>query len=190
MFWGQFEDVWGWPWCWRRWWRHRQWSWCFVEISVFRTSPGFFLCVFLVSLRRRGARGGKARSPGCCKHYVTPKNGLNGSAVLHLSEPLVHVRCVGGCEFTAVTSSLCPDLSSSERRTHMRSRCFIVSSVLALATHCVFRTFWLFDRQRCCFFSIHLLFFFFLPLPSFSHCLSRPPTHTLKRTLGASCCCK
>lgn len=112
--------------------------------------------------------------------------------MLHLSEPCVHVHCVGGCEFTAVTSSfkLCPDLPSLEWSAHIWSLYFIFTVIFVIATRCAFRTFWLFDGQPHCFtvlplspslfICLRLSRLVFTSLLS-SHCLCRPPTHTLPK---------
>ncbi len=84
--------------------------------------------------------------------------------MLHLSEPCVYVHCVGGCEFTAVTSSfkLCPDLPSLEWSAHIWSPYFIFTVIFAIATCCAF---WLFDGQPHCFTVLPLSPSLFICLP-------------------------
>lgn len=123
--------------------------------------------------------GGKAC--GVVNTTLHLRNGLNGSAVLHLSEPLVHVRCVDGCEFCCYLSSLSWFIILREKHTH-------TEPVLHIhITFCVGHP--LRVQNILAFWSTSLVSLS-LSLPSFSHCLSRPPTHTLQRTLSASCCCK
>lgn len=91
---------------------------CFYEMKVcFQTSLGFFflVCFSLPSQEERSS-GRKAGPWGVVNTTLHPRNGLNEPAMLHLSERCVYVHCVGGCGFTAVTSSLklCPNLPSLE----------------------------------------------------------------------------